>query len=98
MAVGINDDKINQVKVDLLTYIETINAISERLDSCSLAISSCIDGNGKQEIEKKLNSIIRQMPRVSSNINSTSLKGQLLGLTDLHSLLNQVSIFAISPL
>lgn len=70
MATGIDTEKINNLKVDLLNYIESINALYSRLDNCRTSIQSNLDGVGKTEIINKLNSIIEQMPKINSNINS----------------------------
>jgi type VII secretion effector (TIGR04197 family) len=77
MAAGINVDKINSLKVDLLNYLEGINAFNIRLDNCKVVIQSSIDGVGKSEIISKLDSIIEQIPNVSKLINTyiTTLSG-----------------------
>lgn len=70
MSTGINSDKISGLRVDLLSYIESLNALSARLDSCKTSIQANMFGAGKVEIINKLNSIIRQMPKVNANINT----------------------------
>lgn len=70
MSGGINEDKINILKVELLDCMENLNSISNRFDNCTESISSNIDGIGKNEIVSKLNEIKSQLPKVSSNISS----------------------------
>lgn len=70
MATGINEDKLNAFKLELLDYTESINRIRERLDNCKTMISSNLVGPCQQEITTKLNLIMNQMPIVNNNINN----------------------------
>ena len=70
MATGMDDAKLNQFKIDLLGYVESLNAISSRLGNCKLSIQQSIDGAGKIEIISKINSILGQMPVINANINT----------------------------
>lgn len=70
MAVGINEDNINALKVYLLDCQENINALSNRLSNCRDTINSGLDGDGKASILKKLNASISQLSRVRTNISN----------------------------
>lgn len=70
MATGMDDAKLNQFKIDLLGYIESLNAISNRLDNVKLSIQQNVEGAGKADIVNKINSISGQIPVVKTNINS----------------------------
>ena len=70
MATGIDTDKVSNLKVDLLGYTESVNAIINRLDNCKTTIQANMDGAGKTEIIKVIDAILEQMPKVNTNINS----------------------------
>ena len=70
MATGINTEKINSLKVDLLNYTESINTLATRLDNCRSDIQANLEGVGKSEFLGKLDSIIEELPKVNKNINS----------------------------
>lgn len=69
MNSGINEEKVNELKIELLDYIEKINAILSRFDNSIEAVKNNIEDNGKDEILRKLNSIKEQFPNISSNIS-----------------------------
>ena len=70
MASGINVEKVNALKVELLNYIEQLNVLYNRLNDCSTTIQANMDGFNKAQIVNKLNSIIEQMPKATTNINT----------------------------
>ena len=70
MATGVNNDKMNAFKIELLNYTESINYLKERLDNCKILISNNIEGECKLEILSKIDSILNQMPVVNNNINN----------------------------
>jgi Mg2+ and Co2+ transporter CorA len=70
MAAGINTNKLHKLMMDLLGYIESINALEERLGTCKLNIQSNMNGAAKSEIINKLDTIIEQIPNVNTNINN----------------------------
>jgi len=70
MATGINDDKLNAFKVELLNYTESINLLKEDLDGYKTTLKSNLKGSGQEEIIGKLNSILGQFPTVNKNINN----------------------------
>lgn len=70
MATGINEQMINKLKVELLDCIESINSLYNRLDTCKSGIQSNYSGTGSDVIIAKLDSIMNQFPKVSSNINT----------------------------
>jgi hypothetical protein len=69
-TTGINVNKLHKLMMDLLGYIESINALEERLGTCKFNIQSNLNGAGKSEIMNKLNAIIEQIPNVNVNINN----------------------------
>lgn len=69
MGSGINTEKIDDLKVELLDYIEALNLISNRLDNCLETIKTNINGYGKNEIVQKITCIKEQFPKISANIN-----------------------------
>lgn len=70
IGAGIDVDKVNELKVGLLDYVEQINTISNRLESSRIAFESSMNGSGKDEIISKYNSIAEQIPSVNANINT----------------------------
>ena len=70
MVSGINEEKISELKIQLLDYIEYLNSISNRLNANVESIKNNIDGVGKDEILGKANFIREQLPKISANINS----------------------------
>ena len=70
MATGINDQMINSLKVDLLSCIESINSMTNRLEGCKTSIEACYTGSGASIITGKIDSIMAQFPKVSTNINT----------------------------
>ena len=70
MATGINTDKSNALKVELLGYIESFNAIKNRIDNCKTIVQANMDGAGKAEIIKLIDAIMDQIPKVNDNINA----------------------------
>ena len=69
MATGINVEKLDGFKVELLDFMESLNSIQSRLDSVKTVIQANMSGNGKSEVVLKLNSIMEQLPSVKGNIN-----------------------------
>jgi len=59
---------MKQLKIELLDYIESINAIVNRLDISIGDIQNNMDGIGKREIINKLNEVKGQLPNVKENI------------------------------
>lgn len=70
MKSGINEEKVNNLKVELLDYIESMNSISNSINSNIEIIRNNIDGQGKNEILSKLTTIKEQCSNMSSNINT----------------------------
>ena len=70
MAAGINEDRINALKVELLTYIESLNVLSNRVDNCRITVQSNMEGEGKRAIISKIDSISEKMPKYVKLINS----------------------------
>ena len=70
MAVGINEDKMNSFKLELMDYIQSLNLLKNRLDNCRNVINSSMSGCGKTEIINKFDNIMVEFPKVSKNINS----------------------------
>ena len=70
MATGIDVQKINALKVKLMDYIESINALSKRFENSYYIIDHNISGAGRTVIMSRLGSIREQIPVVVSNINS----------------------------
>lgn len=70
MATGINTDKSNKFKVELLGYTESFNSIKNRIDNCKTSVQNNMDGAGKTEIIKLLDAIMEQIPTINENINS----------------------------
>lgn len=70
MAVGINEEKMNTFKSELMDYIQKMNLLRNRLDNCKNSISSNINGYGKQEILNKFDNIINEFSKVNQNINN----------------------------
>lgn len=68
MSSGINSSKVETLKIELLDYIESINAIVNRLDISIGDIQNNMDGIGKREIINKLNEVKGQLPNVKENI------------------------------
>lgn len=70
MSSGINDEKVDALKIELLDYVEAINSITNRLEISTNAIQNNIEGIGKKEILAKLNHVKEQLPTVSANIST----------------------------
>ena len=70
MATGINVQEMNNLKVGLLDYIESINALYKRFANCSYMIGQNISGAGRTTIMSLLESTGEQFPIVTSNINT----------------------------
>lgn len=70
MATGINVDKLNTLKVDILSYIESIRSLMERLDDCGSVIRTNLVGPGANEITGQVNGFLIQFSNACSNINS----------------------------
>lgn len=68
MITGIDVNKIDNLKKELLNYIEEINSIFNRMDSEVTIIQSNMSGVGKIEILQKCNKIKEQVPVLKSNI------------------------------
>ncbi len=69
MGSGINTEKVDELKVELLGYVESLNLISNRLDGILETIKGNLNGFGRDEIVRKLSSVKEQLPKISSNIN-----------------------------
>ena len=69
MATGINDHMINSLKVDLLSCIESINSMKNRLEASRGVIEANFVGTGASTVLGKIDSILSQLPKVSTNIN-----------------------------
>ena len=70
MTVGINSEKMATLNIDLLDAIESINAISSKLDIEINIISNNFEGPGKDIIINKLNLINNDIGTVNKNIYS----------------------------
>lgn len=70
MSSGINDEKVDALKIELLDYVEAINSITNRLEISTNTIQNNIEGIGKKEILAKLNHVKEQLPTVSANIST----------------------------
>ena len=70
MATGINTDKSNAFKIELLGYTESFNSIKNRIDNCKTTVQNNMDGAGKTEIIKLIDAIMEQIPNINDNINS----------------------------
>ncbi len=70
MATGINDQMINSLKVDLLSCIESINSMKNKLECSRTNIEACYSGTGASTLLGKLDSIMNQFPKISANINT----------------------------
>lgn len=70
MATGINTVKMNALKVDLLSYVESINKLKERLEGCVSSIRDNLIAPGSTEIINQLNNYNTQFSNVSSNIST----------------------------
>ena len=70
MATGINSDKMNQSKINLLDCVEELNSLSNRLDNCYEDIQASLEGGCKSEVISKFGAIKREWPKVNQNINS----------------------------
>ncbi len=70
MGSGINVEKIDTLKIELLDCIESINSISNRLEMSANAIQNNLEGIGKTEILQKIGKIREQLPNVSGNIST----------------------------
>lgn len=70
MAVGINTDKVHSLQLNLLDSIESLKAIRERFENCSVAIAANIEGTGKMNISNDLNKMKAQFAIVISNLES----------------------------
>ena len=70
MATGINTQKAQSLKVSLLDSIESLKTLSNRIDVCYQTLASNIEGDGKDPMLSKLDSIRAQMPIVISNVDS----------------------------
>lgn len=70
MSSGINVEKVDALKIELLDYIESLNSISNRLEISTSTIQNNIEGLGKKEILQKLRQIREQLPKVSANITT----------------------------
>lgn len=66
----INVDKSNALKVQLLTYSETINVLKNRLDSSKETIQNNMYGFGKMQIIEIIDDIMCQLQTVNNNIIS----------------------------
>lgn len=69
MGSGINKEKVNGLKVELLDYVEALNSISSRLDNSIETIKGNLDGLGRDEIINKFTNVKEQLPKISANIN-----------------------------
>ena len=69
MATGINSDKMNQSKINLLDCVEDLNSLSNRLDNCYEDIQASLEGGCKSEVISKFGAIKREWPKVNQNIN-----------------------------
>lgn len=70
MSSGINVEKVDTLKIELLDYIESLNSISNRLELSTSTIQNNVEGLGKMEILQKLRQIREQLPKVSANITT----------------------------
>lgn len=70
MSSGINVEKVDALKIELLDYIESINSVSNRLEVSVSTIQNNVEGFGKKEILQKLGQIREQLPKVSANITT----------------------------
>ncbi|MBR6948695.1 MAG: hypothetical protein IKH54_00740 [Bacilli bacterium] len=70
MAVGVNTDKVNSLKIYLLDSIESLKKIRERYESCQISILANIDGSGKSNISSDLNKLKSQLAIAISNIDT----------------------------
>lgn len=70
MATGISTDKVHSLQVSLLDSIESLKAICEKYDNCSISISSNIEGAGKTSIISDLEKMKNQLAIVISNFDS----------------------------
>ena len=69
MGSGINKAKVNELKAELLDYVEALNFISNRLDTCLENIKGSLNGTGRDEIVSKFTNIKEQLSKISANIN-----------------------------
>lgn len=70
MATGIQADKMNALKVQLLNYIERLNSIIDKYEDCKQTVTSNISGAGSSEIIGKMNYFGNQLPKVKKNIDT----------------------------
>lgn len=70
MATGIQTEKLNSTKINMLDYIEKLNELEGKLDDCAVAISSNVEGDISSSIAKKIENIKSQMKVVKENTNS----------------------------
>lgn len=70
MATGIDVHALNDLKKQLLDYIEAINKLSKRFEDSCLVVDQNISGAGRILILNRLGLIQEQFPVVVANINS----------------------------
>ena len=70
MATGINSDKVSQLKVSLLDYVEQLNSIKVKLENCEVLLKENVTGAILDPILKPLENIILQIQSVKSIVNN----------------------------
>lgn len=70
MATGVNVENVHTLQVSLLDSIESLKALKEKYESCSIDILANIEGDGKTSIANHLDKIKKQLATTISNIDT----------------------------
>lgn len=68
MSTGVNGEKINKLRQDLMDYIEQMNGIFNRLDIECASVQNSISGTSKDIITKKCTEIRNSYSTIKNNI------------------------------
>ena len=69
MATGINETKINELKLNILDSVEKMNQLANDFESGLTTLDSTMNGSIKDLIMPKGKEIHAQIPKVSSNLS-----------------------------
>ena len=68
MSTGVNVEKVNKLRQELMDYIEKMNGIFNRLDIECASVQNSISGTSKDIITKKCTDIRNSYPTIKTNI------------------------------
>ncbi|MDO4996340.1 MAG: hypothetical protein Q4E69_04105 [Bacilli bacterium] len=70
MATGVSVEGVHTLQVSLLDSIESLKALKEKYENCSIDILANIEGEGKTSIANHLDKVKNQLAIAISNIDT----------------------------